>query len=30
MGEEEMDNLFMSKMAGSNYGQKVGNTKGKM
>jgi len=30
MGEEEMDNLFMSKMAGSNYGQKVGNTSGKM
>jgi len=30
MSEDEMDNLFMSKMAGSNYGQKVGNTKGKM
>lgn len=30
MSNDEMDNLFMSKMAGSNYGQKVGNTKGKM
>jgi len=30
MSEDEMDNLFMSKMASSNYGQKVGNTKGKM